>query len=252
MPSASASVFFRCALLATVLLSSCASPALKAPPAKLSAFLGAKPALKDESATTPFALSGGALSAPQRGLYIAPISLAYLRPASKTLTKTTGPDPGRDQAARELADYGRAQFIRAFEKSTAPRYQLRSTPDRDCLVLELALTELNRNTITGAVSRFALNAVAVPGMDAVLAKPTRGLKGNLSIEGRLRNPSTGEILYQFADSEESRSAFLLPVTDFTPYGQARQALRAWATQFEALTRSAPGQRVRDTGVISLF
>ena len=111
----------------------------------------------------------------------------------------------------------------------------------------LSLTELNRNTFTGAVSRFALNAMAVPDVDAVLSKPTRSLKGNLAIEGRLRNPTTGEILHQFSGSAESRSAFLLPVTDFTPYGQARQALRSWATQFEALTRTAPGQRVRGHG-----
>jgi Protein of unknown function (DUF3313) len=252
MPPATSAILLRFSLLAMSMLCSCASPAMKAPPAKLSAFLAPKPALTDDRKTTPYALSGGTLTAPQRGIYIAPVSLTYLRSASKMLTKSEGVDSARNQAAEELAAYGRTQFMRAFEKSTSPRYQLRTTPDRDCLVLDLALTELNRNTFTGAVSRFAMGTVALPGVDAVFAKTTRGLKGNIAIEGKLRNPTSGEILYQFADSEESRSAFLLPVTDFTPYGQAREALRNWATQFEELTRAAPGQRVKDIGVMSLF
>lgn len=240
------------ALCGATLLSSCASPALKAPPAKVSAFLGPQPPLKDDRRTTPFALSGGTLTAPQHGIYIAPVSLDYLRPADKSLAKAAETDASRDKAARELAGYGRTRFMAAFRESTTPRYQLRTTPDHDCLVLELAITELNRNTVAGALPRFVLNNVAVPGAESVLSKATRGLKGNISIEGKLRNQATGAILYQFADSEESRSAFLLPVTDFTPYGQAREALRGWARQFEEITRTAAGERVRDTGVISLF
>jgi hypothetical protein len=225
---------------------------LKAPPAKLSAFLAPTPALKDARKTTPFCFSGGTLSASQLGIYIAPISLDYLRPVNKSLAKVEGSDAGREKAAKELAIYGRRQFMTAFQKSTSARYQLRLTPDPDCLVLELAITELNRNTVAGGIVRFALNNAAVPGAEAILAKATRGLKGNIAIEGKFRNPTNGEILYQFADNEESRSAFLLPITDFTPYGQAREALHAWAKQFEELTRIAPGKRVKDTGVISLF
>lgn len=247
--------FCRLVMVSTLsvgICSSCSSPALKAPSAKVSQFLAEKPGLKNERKTTPFALSGGTLVAPQGGIYISPVSLKYLRPASKSLAKTEGSEVGREDAAKKLAIYGREQFSLAFKKSDSPRYKLQESINNDCLVLELAITELNRNTITGAVPRFIINNLAFPGTDALLAKATRGLKGNISIEGKLLNPKTGEILYQFADSEESRSAFLLPITDFTPYGQAREALRNWAKQFEKLTRTPGGKRVKDTGVVSLF
>jgi len=234
-------------IIGSVLFSSCSTPLLKARPAKLSAFLEHSPTLKNERKTTPFHLSGGTLTAPQQGIYIASVSLDYLRPATKLLARAEGSDAERKKAAKELAIYGRRQFMLAFQKSPAPRYQLLLAPNPDCLVLELAITEFHQNTFTGSLMRLAVH----PALEPVLTKATPGLKGNIAIEGKLRSSATGEILYQFADSEESRS-YLIPVTDFTPNGQAREALRAWARQFEELTRSPPGKRVRDTTVISLF
>ena len=78
------------------------------------------------------------------------------------------------------------------------------------------------------------------------------MKGSIAIEGKVTQPPGVKVIYQFADNEESKSAFLLPVTEFTPYGQAREAVRSWARQFEKITRTAPGTRVKDTGVMSLF
>lgn len=233
-------------------LFSCSSPALKAPAPILSAFLGRNPALKDERKLSPFALSGGSLVTTKQNIYIAPVSLSYLRDASKSLAKDGSNSDSRIRASGELAEYTHTRFIEAFQRSPKPRYQVQTTPSGDCLTLELALTELNRNCATGAVTRFALNAVTVPGMDAVLVKTTRGLKGSIAIEGKVRVGVGGRVIYQFADNEESRSAFILPITDFTPYGQAREAIRAWAKQFEELTRTEPGKRVKGTGVISLF
>ena len=233
--------------LAALALSACTSPAIKAPPAELSGFLEAKPSLKPDRSLSPFALSGGDLVTSKRKIYIAPVTLTYLRGVSKSLVKISAAD--QQKAARDLADYARERFAAAFRNSPAPRYQVQSEPDPDCLTLELAFTELNPNTFTGAVTRFALNNVALPGTDAMLAKATRGLKGNIAIEGKVRD---ADWIYQFADNEESKSALLLPVTDFAAYGQAREAIREWATQFELMTRTAPGQRVKDSSAISLF
>jgi hypothetical protein len=80
----------------------------------------------------------------------------------------------------------------------------------------------------------------------------RGLKGNIAIEGKVTDARSGEVIYQFADNEESRSAFLLPITDLAAYGQAREAIRAWASQFEEISRVPPRTRVKDVGVMSLF
>lgn len=226
---------------------SCASRFLKAAPTELSGFLAPSPAMKNERKLTPFLLSGGTVVAPVKGIYIAPISLKYLSDESKALAKVEGSDEGREEAARKLAVYGRRKFVEAFEKSREPRYVLLTKPDKDCLVLEMAITDLHRNSISGSLVRLAVHPIVEP----ILTKPASGLKGNVAIEGRLRNAKTGEIVFQFADTEES-SSLVVPIKDFIPYGQAREAFRSWARQFEKLTSVAPGKRVRDTRVISLF
>lgn len=233
-------------------LCSCSSPALKAPPAAISPFLSPTPALKSEPKLSPFARIGGSLETKEKGIYIAPVTLSYLRPSNKSLAKVEGSEESRQKAAVKLAEYAREKFIAAFRKSTEPRFSVQDNPGKGCLTLELALIELNRNTYTGTVSRFALNNLAIPGTDALLVKTTRGLKGNIAIEGRVSAGRKGKIIYQFADQEESRSAFLIPITDMAPYGQARDAIRAWAKQFEEITRKPPGTRVKDVSVISLY
>ncbi len=230
-----------------LLTTSCSSRFLKAAPTELTGFLEPLPALKNERKKTPFLLSGGTLEAPVKGIYIAPISLDYLNVESKTLAKVEGTDESRVEAARKLAVYGRRKFVEAFEKSRKPRYVLLTKPEKDCLVLELAITDLHRNSISGSMVRLVVHPIVEP----VLTKPTPGLKGNVAIEGKLRNTQTGEIIFQFADTEES-SSLVVPVKDFIPYGQAREAFRNWSRQFEKLTRVAPGKRVRDTRVVSLF
>lgn len=228
-------------------LSSCSSRFLKAAPSDLTGFLAQKPELKSERKKTPFLLSGGAVIAPVKGIYIAPISLKHLADESKTLSKVEGSDDGRVEAATKLAVYGRRKFVEAFEKSRNPRYVLLSEPNDDCVILEMAITDLHRNSISGGLLRLVVHPIVEP----VLTKPAPGLKGNVAIEGKLTNAKTGEVLFQFADTEES-SSLVVPVKDFIPYGQAREAFRNWSKQFEKLTRIAPGERVRDTRVISLF
>jgi len=226
---------------------SCSSRFLKAAPTEPSGFLAPSPVLKNERKKTPFLLSGGSVVAPVRGIYIAPISLEYLGPESKTLAKVESGNKGREEAAKKLAEYGRRKFMEAFVKSANPRYVLLVQPDRDCLVLEMAITDLHRNSVSGSLVRLVLHPIVEP----VLTKPAPGLKGNVAIEGKLRNAKTGEIVFQFADTEES-SSLVVPIKDFIPYGQAREAFRNWSRQFEKLTRVAPGKRVRDTRVVSLF
>lgn len=244
-------IIFAAAILPGCLVS-CSSPLLKAPAVATSSFLKPKPTIKADSKISPFLLSGGSFDGPQKGIYIAPVSLAHLRVASKSLAKDNDGDSKRNQAARELAEFARTKFIEAFEKSPEARYKIRTAPGADCLRLELAIVELNRNSFAGTASRFVINGLSVPGTDAVLAKTTRGLKGNIAIEGKVTTSAKGAAIYQFADNEESRSAFLLPITDLAAYGQAREAIKSWAKQFEEVSRTPPGNKVADTGIFSLF
>jgi hypothetical protein len=232
-------------------LSACSSAKLKAPAIATSSFLQAEPPLTTQRKVSPFLLSGGSPVTDLPSLYVAPVQLSQLRSPSKYLAQ--GVDGAERQAeVAMLAEYARQQFILAFRQSPQPRYQIVDKPSRSTLKLELAITELNQNTFTGSLGRFALNAVAVPGTDVVIAKATRCMKGNIAIEGKATHGRTKKVVYQFADNEESRSAVVLPVIDFMTYGQARQAIKAWAQQFEQVTRTQPGQRVKDSPVLSWY
>jgi hypothetical protein len=236
------------ASLVLVLLPSCSL--LRPPAPVVSEFLKGEPKLLPARKTSPFALVGGQVPSESKKLYIAPVSLAHLRGPNKWLTKKDDLEK-RSKAAIELAGFAKTRFAQAFQHSDAPRYSLVDAPVKDGLTLKLAITELNRNTLGGSVSRLAVRAVRVPGLNLLMNRPTRGLKASIAIEGMLVSNKTGKVLYQFADLAESKLA-LLPVTDFMAYGQGREAIRQWATRFEKVTRATPGQRLRGISPVSFF
>jgi Protein of unknown function (DUF3313) len=223
---------------------------MRAPPAQISSFLEPLPELEPARKTSPFAMVGGAISGTENRIYIAPVTLEYLRAPSKRLAKTDD-EAQRIREALKLARHARLEFGRAFQKNTKAQYHLCLSPDKECLTLELAIIELNPNTFVGSVTRLATRAVRVPGLGLALHRPTRALKANIAIEGKLRDNRTQQVIYQFADNAESKHS-ILPITDFKAYGQARTALSEWAKQFEQVTRAAPGQRIKGSSFMSIF
>jgi hypothetical protein len=238
--------------LASVLLSSCSSSALRPKPAQLSPFLSSSVPLSPSREIGPFALAGGVPKTVGKSLYVAPISLAHLRAPSKCLARGGGND-SRLAEAQKIAIQGQLQFANALKAEPAAVYRIDAAPQPHGATLELAITELNRNTIVGAVGRMATRVSGVPGLAPVLALSgvTRPLKANIAIEGKLIENRSGRVVYQFADVAESKQA-LLPITDFAAYGQARQAMRDWARVFEKVTRAAPNERVKGVRRISLY
>jgi hypothetical protein len=238
--------------LAALLLCSCSTSKLKPKPAKLSPFLSSTVPLEATRKTGPFALAGGTPKTTAKSLYVAPIALAHLRGPTKWLSKN-GDAARRLAEAEKVAAYGQAQFANAFIKASPAVYAIDTTPQPQGATLELAITELNRNTIVGTVGRVASRVSGVPGLAPALALSglTRPLKADIAIEGKLVENRTGRIVYQFADVAESKLS-LLPITDFAAYGQARQAMRDWARVFEKVTRAAPHERVRAPRWISLY
>ena len=76
-------------------------------------------------------------------------------------------------------------------------------------------------------------------------------KGNMAIEGKVRDSKSGKVFFQFADNDADKMTFY-SVRDFKPYGHAIPAMRKWAEQFELMTRTAPGQSIKDTNCMTLM
>ena len=188
-------------------------------------------------------------AAKKNQLYIAPVSLEHLRRISKTASRMESTDASQQKAAKVLATYLHDEFTSAFRKSSGAHYKIVDTPSSDALRLDLALVELNPNSISAGVVRTAASLLTVPGVDSLLGRP---LKGNLAIEGRLSDPSRRQTLFEFADREENKSSVLFTFDDFTTYGQARNAIREWAAQFEEMTRTPDTHRVRDSSALAIL
>lgn len=180
------------------------------------------------------------------GLYVAPVRLEYLRPVNRMISRQEVEFGGVERQEREIASLLRNEFGRAFLRSENARYHLSKTPDKDSVTLELALVELNPTSPKGNAVKTGLGFMFGP-----LASLTGYFtKGNIAIEGKLRDTKTGQLLFQFADNECDKLT-LYSLRDFHPYGHATAAIQEWAEQFESFTRTRADQRIGDSSCLTL-
>ena len=176
-------------------------------------------------------------------IFIAPVSLQWLRGTGRTLRRVEEEQFGRPRPVREVADELHAAFVGVFSAPQPdrppPRYRLATHPDREALVLELAITELTATSPTGNVLKTAAGMVVGP--VSMVASPW--VKGTLAVEGRLTDPVTGRVVYAFAD-RESNPMTIFSVRNFHPTAFAKVIAKQWAWQFEEATR-VPGAPQKD-------
>ena len=180
-------------------------------------------------------------------IYIAPVSLRYLRPVKQALVKKEIAEGLVKRDEKGVARVLRAKFANAFIHSPSPRYKLVMKPGPNSLTLELAITELNPTSARGNAVKTAAKFVVGPlaGIGGIFTK------GNIAIEGKVRNSATGELIFQFADNEADKMTFY-SVRDFKPYGHATIAMDEWAAQFEEYTRTMPNHRVHESKFFTLM
>jgi hypothetical protein len=181
----------------------------------------------------------------KRKLYIAPVTLAYLRPVKKALAEQELAWGVRRQEAA-VAQRLREEFLSAFRHSPRPLYRLATQPSADTLTLQLALIELQPTSPKGNAAMSVLKFVVTP----FAALGRYFTKGNIAIEGKVLLSGTGRAYFQFADNEQDKLT-LINMRDFQPYGHAVNTMREWARQFEEMTRAPRGSRVRDSSVLTL-
>ena len=247
-------MFIRLALLFFVLFSvSCRSTQrlVKAFPADPTDFLQhGKELKKTKAADSPFLLEWTNLdakvwerAAEKQTIHISPVALQNLRPMTRTLSKVEVSEKERQTKVKKLASYFESELTKVFEKADKPRRQVVKVPDKTSLVLELAIVELNPNPISGGMLRKGINILLWPGAEAMMS---HRLKGNMAIEGRLRDEGSKKTLYEFADAEQNRSGIILYYHDYTNFSFFRKAVREWAVQIEAVIRSQGKSPVKDS------
>lgn len=181
-------------------------------------------------------------------IYIAPVEMRYLRPVSKALANWEMENGWTRPAEADIARELRRRFMLAFLKSPAPRFRLVKHPTPRCIILELAVTELNPTSVSGNGVKLAAKFFVGP-LSGLLSVFT---KGNIAIEGKVTLPDTRPpVSYlQFSDNEKDKMTFY-SVRDFQPYAHARIAADEWARQFEEFTRTAGQHTVKESSFFTL-
>lgn len=142
---------------------------------------------------------------------------------------------GHDEKGIEaLARYMRDEFIRAQkENKHANALQVVNVPDKETLIMELAITEV---IPTKAWLNWASFAGAMMTVD----------KGSVAMEGRVRDGVSKQIVAKFADKEKGKDS-IMNVKDFGWHGHARSIIKEWAEQILEITNTPPGVAIDDSG-----
>ncbi len=225
---------------------------LKARPVRLSAFFENRSKAIDTNGKLPFqtiwtttdtkVLQEGNAA---RKIYIAPVSLAYLRAPKKAVTRQEL-RWGMQRQEQWMAWKLREEFAAAFKQSPRPRYRLVKEPGEDTLTLKLAITELNPTSPNGNAALTLMKVAVTPA--ASLARWFTS--GNMAIEGKVLTHPGNRVFFQFADNEADKLTFF-NARDFLPYGHAEHSMRDWAAQFEQMTRREAGLELKDSSAITL-
>jgi hypothetical protein len=148
----------------------------------------------------------------------------------------------------EVAGYMKEQFEEAFRNDPNARYQVVQSPEKGCLVLEMALTELvPSNPVLEAMS------IAAPYGSGVLVQAAAresGAKATVAFEAKIKDASTDEVLAMAADREQGKSA-PVNVRALTWYKEAEGIIDEWAGQFVQIVNRQPGEIVEDSSPFTL-
>lgn len=165
---------------------------------------------------------------------VAPVNITYLLEMDWWQKSSLA---GNDQNANEIATYLRQQIIKAFEKQDSEnRFQVVSQRGPNTLVLELALIEVTP-------TKAWLNAASLMFVGALDT-------GTAAIEGRMRDGSTGEVIYLLADRQMGKAS-LVSAKDFTWWSHAKAVCNEWAKIMVKELNAKVGERVKPQATFTL-
>ncbi len=135
----------------------------------------------------------------------------------------------------KLALYTRSAFERAFITDPQKRFKLTYSllPNPDTLKVEMALTELTPNKVLLKAAGF----IPLYGLAVTAVSQTN--PSYVSIEIRLKDARTGEILAKFAD-RENEPFTIINFDQFTWYGFAEKRIDQWSVKFVETMNRKPG------------
>ncbi len=165
-------------------------------------------------------------------IVIAPVDTKHLLKSNEWQEMGRTGEIQRD--IKKLAMYTRGAFSNAFITDPKKRFKISySAKSADTLLVEMALTELTPNKVllkaAGYVPLYGLAATAV----------NQTNPSYVSIEIRLKDGKTGEILAKFAD-RKNEPFTLVNIDQFSWYGFAEKRVDEWSVKLVETLNRKPG------------
>ena len=168
-----------------------------------------------------------------RKVVIAPVDTKHI--LESDLWQEMGRSGEIQKDIKKLAIYTRGVFSNAFISDPQKRFRISYSmqPSLDTLKVEMALTELTPNKVllkaAGYVPLYGLVAKAV----------NQTNPSYVSIEIRLKDARTGEVLAKFADRENEPFS-IVNLDDFIWYGFAEKRVDQWSVKLVETMDRKPG------------
>lgn len=138
--------------------------------------------------------------------------------------------------AEKLAIFFREQLIEAFRSDSSGQYEIMAVPDRDTLVIELAIVEV-------VPTKVWLNLMGYLAVGALS-------QGTTAFEGRFRDGRTGEVIAKFKDRQHGQLD-LVSVRDLTWFKHSKHTIKEWSSLLVKICRRAPEQSLTPIPLVTL-
>jgi hypothetical protein len=160
-------------------------------------------------------------------VYVAPVDTTHLLKMSwwnKMSAAEEFKDLEPEAEAKTLAIYMHDQVTEAFKNDKKRGYQVVDQPDKDSLLIELAIVEV----LPTKVWLNAIGYIAIGALDT----------GKTAIEGRFRDGATNEPIVRFKDQRIGKMS-VVSIADIQWYSHARHTISEWASDLLKLCEKSP-------------
>jgi hypothetical protein len=162
-----------------------------------------------------------------KNVFIAPIDTTHLLAQDWWDRANFAPGQAKDQALY-LATYFHDRLTDAFNSDDRKIYQVVNQPDKNTLIIELAIVEVIPTKTWLNIIGYA----TIGGMS----------EGSTAFEGRLRDGNTGELIGELKDREFGQMA-LLSIADFSWCKHSEHTVRIWSRDFVKMCYRPPGKAI---------
>jgi len=235
-------------LVSPVFLTACSN--LKSDPAENSSFLQDSYKMTEQRERFPFHkvwVKSNINRKQYSEIMIAPVNISYLAKNNDWAAMSLKEDTLAADA-KEIAEFTANAYEKALLSGASSKLKLVSKPSSRTLVLELAIVEL----IPSKAAAGAVGLITMPvGMlGGTIATKILG-KGAISIEGRLIDGKSKEVIAMFADREETKTA-PINLAAATWYRGIEVIVEDWAAQTVEIINTPRTHKVKDTSFFTLM